>query len=980
MTNDSEDWQATPEQTARAKRFEDWLLVYVESMESSGNLREHRGSYGGNQAFLSALQASELGLDRAELERCVTDYFVHPLLHARIPNTRHAYDPWKSRAEVSFEWLEFAVLQIGADYAFQQVLARLQFQLHHPRWSKEKDYRPEWIAAHRRSLSKLHPMLAREEKTGLDRIGSLLWNAYLAPDPQCLGLLVAQLAKTPQHAQAWLDVVSDPALPLILPGYQDLADLDQWPCPYPMTTAIYLQAAHQADDIALEFARLNYLGPEQVRILLRLEPPRQGYLLHACITQREGFEGYSEVAAEFLYQLSQQSGEHALVMLGDRAVSCGRNDARQSGARFLLAAVRLIAELSEPPPPYAIARQSSDKQAEAQAAGLSLLCNLKSLAPDESIADVVSALKLSPRKHLEALFAHAGAHARTVLMALDFADAVPLFDLVAANMRQDADHYVDRQAWLHAYQQAGKHAESALKLWRSTKLYGRSVKRLDAALGRVEKSFDSYVHRLSQEHLRLLGLLPITDANQLRERFDVLKRAAKDAAKKFGNERTQNVRDAVACGLENLARTGGYADATELEWALEARLNQNDLKVDYDGYELDIQLHCFQPVLGIRKGGKALKALPPALKKVPDVAILLGHFQAFKQQSARFRSALEQSSVTGRNFALTRVQAMLELPLLASMLGTLVCIDDRGVQGLLTIKSGGTLSLVDQHQQAHAVSGALRIAHVFDLLKAGSLSTWQQTFVEGKLVQPFKQVFRECYVLTPAERELRTRSARFSGRRVISRVAAAIFTARGWRLEGGEGSWVARRHLVDRAQQTCHLQIDLPEVYHYLSEEEYTVLGDVECYLLDQVIPLDQIPDAAFSECMRDPDLIITAGAADSDQPSQESQERRIELVQKLIPTLGLSNVTVESHFALIKGRRATYRLHLGTAVIHLQPAGYLCVVPADKVPRRDFALPFVDEDRRTSEVLAKLVMLSADHAIKDKSILLQLHLEQAHE
>jgi hypothetical protein len=106
----------------------------------------------------------------------------------------------------------------------------------------------------------------------------------------------------------------------------------------------------------------------------------------------------------------------------------------------------------------------------------------------------------------------------------------------------------------------------------------------------------------------------------------------------------------------------------------------------------------------------------------------------------------------------------------------------------------------------------------------------------------------------------------FAGRRVISGVATAIFTARGWRLEGGEGSWVARKNVSDREQRTCYLQMDLPDVYHYLSEEEFAVLGDVECHREEQVIALDAISDATFSECMRDLDLIITAGAADSDR------------------------------------------------------------------------------------------------------------------
>jgi hypothetical protein len=51
---------------------------------------------------------------------------------------------------------------------------------------------------------------------------------------------------------------------------------------------------------------------------------------------------------------------------------------------------------------------------------------------------------------------------------------------------------------------------------------------------------------------------------------------------------------------------------------------------------------------------------------------------------------------------------------------------------------------------------------------------------------------------------LRQQSARrrtFAGRRVISGVATAIFTARGWRLEGGEGS---SQHLCAEKSFSSH--------------------------------------------------------------------------------------------------------------------------------------------------------------------------------
>jgi len=143
-------------------------------------------------------------------------------------------------------------------------------------------------------------------------------------------------------------------------------------------------------------------------------------------------------------------------------------------------------------------------------------------------------------------------------------------------------------------------------------------------------------------------------------------------------------------------------------------------------------------------------------------------------------------------------------------------------------------------------------------------------------------------------------------------------------------------------------------------------------------VALEEAPALGFSEAMRDLDLVITAGAADSDEHSAEVQQARVALVSALLPSLGLKNVSVEGHHAIIQGKRASYRLHLGTAVIHVIPAGYLCIVPAGKASPKSVALPFVDDDQRTSEVLSKLLLLSADDKIKDPTILAQIEGRQA--
>jgi hypothetical protein len=229
-------------------------------------------------------------------------------------------------------------------------------------------------------------------------------------------------------------------------------------------------------------------------------------------------------------------------------------------------------------------------------------------------------------------------------------------------------------------------------------------------------------------------------------------------------------------------------------------------------------------------------------------------------------------------------------------------------------------------------------------------------------------------VLTPAERDAGDVSRRFHGRRVKTGVLGAILSARGWRVDGSDFDFVARK----RVSPDTFVEVSLPDVYQFLTQEEATVLDDVSFTRQGARIALDQAPVLGFSEAMRDLDLVITAGAADSDEHSLEVQQARVALVSALIPSLGLKNVRVEGHHAIIQGKRASYRLHLGTAVIHVIPAGYLCIVPAGKAGAKSVTLPFVDEDQRTSEVLSKLLLLSADEKIKDPGILAQIEGRQA--
>ena len=86
-----------------------------------------------------------------------------------------------------------------------------------------------------------------------------------------------------------------------------------------------------------------------------------------------------------------------------------------------------------------------------------------------------------------------------------------------------------------------------------------------------------------------------------------------------------------------------------------------------------------------------------------------------------------------------------------------------------------------------------------------------------------------------------------------------------------------------------------------------------------------------------------------------------------------LGNVRLQGSHALIDGGLGTYSVHLGSAIVHRQPGGHLCIVPVHSQHRGRVFLPFADDDPLTAEVLSKVVLLSKDTEIKDPVILEQI-------
>lgn len=970
----TEHWEPNAEQRERVRRFEPWLLGFVDPARDERRLDDERRAVetaGRDAPFCAALHR-EFG---EASERHLADFYLFPALHERTPNLRARADRvWGFARDVS-ELVTAAVKVWAGDYTCTLGLARLRFQLAHPADAGEC-LAPPWMGAERSRIRKeiaapFAGHMVQELNRALKRSG----NSFLDPEPSTIAYEFCRWQPTRRQLDALLDLMERSCdtfvdQHFVFPEQVEDADVSER-----VRTAQLFGVTERASDLAEACARFGPLDAALVRRLFDLEWPRTTEVIRGCLRQEEDhLKPFKAEAQEWVHALCAKPLAEAIASLGKFADQMGVDyeggDSRSlSGVRFVVAGARLLAQMVTPPPILGLVQSDAERPA---ARALKLLCNVQPLSEVER-AELIVELKAFPKEVLLQLLRHCRAQADEVLVALGWGEAAPLYRFMLEREKADANDFFDVRELKARLDNAGKSGEMLLAWNKKYKHLKVTLRRIEAVRGVEDKKLAGLLDRLSQEHIRLWALYPINDPADLRQRFDYFKSAGKLASKQFGSERSANVRDAAAAALVQLAENAGFGDVTEMEWSLDAG---SQSAVDWTWqdaeYAVELKLEQFQPALAVQKAGKVLKSLPPALKKDPGLAPLLAQFELLKGQAKRYRTAMENLMVSGRELRPAQFEELSRLPMARQMLTALYVQDADGEVGVLDdslgrwrrLEAGGTLSDASQ-----AVTTPLRIVHAHDLLRSGRLIDCQRHVVATGIVQPFKQAFRECYVLTPAERESGDVSRRFQGRRVKTRVLGAILSARGWRVEGSDFDFVGRK----RVSPDTFAEVSLPDVYQFLTQEEATVLDEVSFTRLNTRIPLEQAPLLGFSEAMRDLDLVITAGAADSDEHSQEVQQARVALVCALIPSLGLKNVRVEGHHAIIQGKRAAYRLHLGTAVIHVIPAGYLCIVPKIKASARSVALPFVDEDERTSEVLSKLLLLAADEKIKDPGILAQI-------
>jgi hypothetical protein len=274
---------------------------------------------------------------------------------------------------------------------------------------------------------------------------------------------------------------------------------------------------------------------------------------------------------------------------------------------------------------------------------------------------------------------------------------------------------------------------------------------------------------------------------------------------------------------------------------------------------------------------------------------------------------------------------------------------------------------------------------------------WRAHLLAEGLPQPFKQAFREVYLLTPAEEGTASYSNRFAAHILRYQQVNALMRARGWEADylgpwdgGHDGE--ATRVFGDVWRASFHY-----ELVDAGDEARYCATDQVRFARRDgvnwQPASVTDVPVLVFTEAMRDVDLFVgvTSIATDPqwadrgadrfreywhtslDAALAPSAQVRRDALARLLPRLRIADrVRLSERHLHVRGNLREYRIHLGSSNIMVEPDNsYLCVVPA-RGQGHQLHLPFED-DPVLSTILSKAIMLADDDTITDPSVLRQL-------
>lgn len=139
--------------------------------------------------------------------------------------------------------------------------------------------------------------------------------------------------------------------------------------------------------------------------------------------------------------------------------------------------------------------------------------------------------------------------------------------------------------------------------------------------------------------------------------------------------------------------------------------------------------------------------------------------------------------IRGDKFSLEEIQILFTHPVIEKLLSKLLLTDNNHigffVDGKLKDFNGNLISVEK--------NAKLSLAHCYDLQVKGVWIDFQKYAFDEKLIQPFKQIFRELYVPNQDELKEVTISRRYPGHQVQPKQTLALLKSLGWKVDYEEG-------------------------------------------------------------------------------------------------------------------------------------------------------------------------------------------------
>lgn len=278
-----------------------------------------------------------------------------------------------------------------------------------------------------------------------------------------------------------------------------------------------------------------------------------------------------------------------------------------------------------------------------------------------------------------------------------------------------------------------------------------------------------------------------------------------------------------------------------------------------------------------------------------------------------------------------------------------------------------------------------------------AVTAWRDHILNKEIQQPFKQAYREIYVLTDAEINTHVYSNRFAAHILYQHQFTALAKTRDWQytLQGAFDSHNTPTRSIPKFKLAAQFWVEPitdetggSGIYTYVASDQ------VRFYNGREVLEMADVPRIVFSEIMRDVDLFVGVTSIGNNPEWEDAGDRRTywhtysfgnlsetaktrkEVLERILPKLKIADrCRIEDKFLIVEGTIRRYKIHLGSGNILMSPNDqYLCIVPSSRSAKSKIFLPF-DNDRTLSIILSKAFLLYADDKITDTTITRQIKL-----